>query len=365
MKRTIGLISANYTRKDFGALTEKRTLASLPYGGRYRLIDFPLSNMINSNITTVGLVMPYNFRSLIDHVGVGKPWSLNRKSGGMFILPGSVYGIKAESTKFLQRDFINNIRYFLRDSAENVIICGSNTIFNMDMRPLVEHHEQTGAGITMVYKTLAGYKSKNSIFIDLDDDKVESIHYATRNCSNLFIDCLVIKRKLLLNITDWFESLEHLDLIEIIARNLPEMNVHAYEFKGYVAPVETIEDYKKANLDLLNNDIRAELFESDNKITTKVQDVAPANYCGNAKIKDSLVSDGCIIEGTVENSIIFRSTHIHKGAVVKNSIIMQHCEIKDDSFVSNVICDKYVTINNNSKVEGGKKPLIIGKNLNL
>ena len=150
MKKTIGLISANYTNASFGELTARRTLASLPYAGRYRLIDFILSNMVNSGITTVGLVTPHAARSLLDHVGVGKPWDLGRKRGGLFVLPGSVYGMRAGSGKLLLRDVAQNQRFLKWENADYVLICGSSKIYNTDYRPLIKAHEASGKNITFL-----------------------------------------------------------------------------------------------------------------------------------------------------------------------------------------------------------------------
>ena len=367
MKTTIGLISANYTNDKFGSLAEKRTLASLPYGGRYRLIDFPLSSMINSGISTVGLITPYNYRSLMDHVGVGKPWSLGRKMGGMFILPGSVYGVRSSASKFLQRDIIKNRRYIDRDTADYVLFCGSNKVMNMDFRPLIEQHERNAYPITLAYKRVGRGEDCDGLFLKVDDGgKVSGILYSAEGEANYFLDCFVIDREFLISFIDWFDALSYMDVMEIVMDNLNEIGVDAYEFDGYVGAVDTVDDYMRVNMDLLDRNVRKELFESDHKIFTKVIDEAPVFYGPSSRVKNSLISTGCIVEGEVENSIIFRSSHIKRGAVVKNSIIMQHGIICEDAYASNVISDKYVTLGRGTRIEGGADhPFIIGKNQEL
>ena len=152
MKRLMGLVCANYASDRFGMLTEERPIASIPFGGRYRLVDFPLSNMVNSGINTVGLVTPYAYRSLLDHVGNGKAWTLNRKVGGMFILPGSAYGVKNAQGKFLLRDVIRNQAYLERSRRDIVVVTACSKIFNMDFREAAEQHEKSGAVVTLLYK---------------------------------------------------------------------------------------------------------------------------------------------------------------------------------------------------------------------
>ena len=367
MKTTIGLISANYTNEKFGTLAAKRTLASLPYGGRYRLIDFPLSNMINSGISTVGLITPYNYRSLMDHVGVGKAWSLGRKVGGMFILPGSVYGVRSSASKFLQRDIIQNRRYIDRDTADYVLFCGSNKVFNMDFRPLIEQHERNAYPITLAYKKVEHGENCDGFFLNVDDSgKVAGIRYNAEGEANYFLDCFVIDREFLISFINWFDALSYMDVMEIVMDSLNDIGVDAYEFQGYVGAVNNLDDYMRVNMDLLKPEIRTELFNSERKIFTKVQDEPPVLYRPTANVKNSIISAGCIVEGEVENSIIFRSSHIKPGAVVKNCIIMQHGMICEDAYAANMICDKYVTIGRGARIEGGADhPFVIGKNQEL
>ena len=365
MKTTIGLISANYTNDKFGAIAAERTLASLPYGGRYRFIDFPLSNMVNSGISTVGLITPTNYRSLMDHVGDGKEWQLARKVGGMFMLPGSMYGIRYSATgTFLQRDMIQNRHYFERDTADYVLFCGCGKVFNMDFRPLIEQHERNAYPVTLAYRKVDKGEEHQGMFLDVDDaGRVERISYSARGEANYFLDCFVIDREFLLSFLDWYSALSYMDMLEIMMDNLDDIGADAYEFRGYVGAVNDLDDYMRVNMDLLRRDVRQELFESERRIFTKVQDEPPVLYRPTARVKNSLISAGCIIEGEVENSIIFRSTRIAKGAVVKNCILMQHDVVKENAFAANVICDKYVVLEKGARIEGnGEHPTTIGKN---
>lgn len=326
MKKIIGLISANYIAEDIDKTIKERALAALPFGGRYRLIDFPLSNMKNSGISTVGIIMPFNNRSLIDHVGTGKAWGFGRKTNSLFMLPGSVYGKRNNAERFLLRDIIMNFRFIDYDNADYVVLMGVNKIFNMDLGPMLEQHEQTGADLTTAYTIKDGKK--------------------------IPLDCVVMNCSFLTDIASWFSNLDFMGLKSIIREHLGDTHEEEYIYDGEVIEIETMSDYLKANLALLEKDVSMALFNSDRKIYTNVQDRAPTFYTPSAKVKNSLVAAGCIIEGEVENSVIFRSSTIHKGAVVKNSVLMQHCNVESGAVLNNFICDKRVHVMENSHIEG-------------
>ncbi len=362
--KTIGLISANYQGVGFGALTEERTLASLPYGGRYRLIDFALSNLANSGITTVGVIAPYTSGSLIDHIGIGNPWSLGRKSGGLFLMPGSVYGVQAKGSRFLIRDMLKNIKFFERDDADYVIISSSTDVYNMDFKPLIKHHSESDKPMTVVYKKIPKGEEYEGFFLDIDESgKVTSLRTESYGWSNYFIDCCIVDREFMLEFLKWFGALEYMDMFEVVRDNLDVFEVGAFEFRGYFGKIRNTSDLLKVNQDMTDYVIRNEVFcNPERLIYTKTQDEAPVFYQPESDVRNSTISAGCNIEGTVENSTIFRSVNIGKGAVVRNSVIMMHCDIGEGAVLDNVICDKYVTINDGVKIYGsGGEPIIIGK----
>ena len=364
--KTIGLISANYQGHGFGELTENRTLASLPYGGRYRLIDFALSNMANSGITTVGIIAPYNSGSLIDHIGIGNPWSLGRKKGGMFVMPGSLYGVQVSGSRFLIRDMIKNIKFFERDTADYVIISSSTDVYNMDYKPLIEAHDASDNSITMVYKKMPRGEDlvKHGYFMDIDETgKVTALKPESFGWSNYFMDVCIVDREFMLEFLKWFDALEYMDMFDVVRDNLDTINVGSYEFRGYFGKVTNTSDLLRVNMGMTDYGIRNEVFcNPDRPIFTKSQDEAPVFYKPDSDVRNSTISAGCRIEGKVENSTIFRSVNIGKGAVVRNSVIMMHCNIGEGAVLDNVICDKYVTINDGVKIYGsGGDPIIIGK----
>ena len=366
MKKTIGFISANYTNAAFGELTARRTLASLPYAGRYRLIDFILSNMVNSGITTVGLVTPHAARSLLDHVGVGKPWDLGRKRGGLFILPGSAYGMRAGSGKMLLRDVAQNLRFLKWEEADYVLICGSSKIYNMDYRPLIKAHEKSGKEVTFLYANVENAKPGAGLYLETDADGcLTCAKVGGEGAGKRFMDCMVINRNFLLKCVEWYSALEFMSLTEILVQNLKDISVGTYAFDGYLGSADSISDFMQMNLDVLDRDICKELFESERHIATRIQDCPPTHYKPGSSVKDSFVSAGCLIEGEVEHSVIAREVVIKPGAVVKNCVIMAGCVIEENARLENVICDKNAVIHKGVQMIGGAEPLVIAKDRTL
>lgn len=364
MVNAMGLIMTNYSGGSFGSLTEDRPVATLPFGGRYRLIDFPLSNIVNSRITTVGIITPYMYRSLMDHLGAGKEWMLNRKVGGMFFLPGSIYGVKnTNHSKFLLRDIILNRSYLERGDSDVVVVCGSNKIFNIDYRDVIKHHEASGADITLVYKP--GYVpcEKPELYLDVSStERVTGFYDEPEEGANCFMDAFVINREMLLKFMSWYGALDYMDITEIFAENFDKVRINAYAFDGYVGSINGLASYKRANMDLLDLDVRNELFLSENQIKTKVSDAPPAKYTPEAKVVNSLISTGCNVGGTVENSVLFRGAKVAPGAVVKNCVVMQKGEIGPGAVLENVILDKYVTIKAGVRLYGDEdEPIAVGK----
>lgn len=367
MKNVIGLITTNYTNESFGKLAELRPIATIPFGGRYRLVDFPLSNMVHSGIRSVGITSAHYYRSLVDHLGAGKEWSLNRKKDGLYLLPGSVYGMKRFDGKFLLRDLINNRAYLERAHEDQVIICASNKVYNIDFEQPVTEHRLSGADVTMLYKEIANSNTKSGTFLDIDHDgTVKNFHREATGISAWFIDCFIINRKKLLDLMAWYENLDYIDMMEILLENVSRMKIQSYGFNGYVGAIDSTYDYIQCSMDLLKAEVHDELFNSSKKIFTKIEDGPPSKYLKGSRVTNSIDSSGGIIEGTVENSVLFRNVRIGKGAVVRNSVIMQRCDIAPGAVLDNVICDKFVQVSENVQLSGNRyTPLVIGKNQKL
>ena len=325
MEKVIGLITCNYSTKESSPLTESRPAASLPYFGRYRMVDFALSNLVNCGIRTVGMVMPYNYRSIIDHVGSGKDWDLDRKNGGLFILPGSAFGTSRTGARFLLRDLIHNKAYFTRSTSDAVIFSTANFVFNVDLNKVYDAHKASGADVTVLTKTAPGATFGES----------------------MFLDCFVIGRQLLLDMFDWYAATDYLDLFEAMAGDFGRVNVRTYDYDGYVAPVFSKRAFYRANMDLLNPRVTAELFPEERSIKTKTHDTPPAKFEVGSRVINSAVSSGD------------RNVIVEAGATVRNSIVMQGCVVKSGARVENAIVDRANVVPAGTELRGTPEDVLI------
>ena len=344
MNRTIGLVTTNYNITGFGELSEQRAAACVPFGGRYRLLDFALSNLVNSRIMTVGLITPYYYRSILDHVGAGKEWGLDRKDGGLYVLPGSAYGFRDTEGRFLFRDFIHNLTYFQRGDGDYILATCGTMVANIDFQPMIARHELTGDNVTLLCRRVKPGETRRACYVSLDEEgRVTGIGRSDHGDA-MFLDSLIIDRSLVLRLARDFANMGHLDLMDILSLALGGLHIGVYNFDGYVADMGSAAEYLKSSMELQNRDVRRELFNPDRQIFTKVHDTAPGLYADSSRVKNSLVASGSIIKGQVENSVVFRSVKIEEGAVVKNSVIYDKCVIRSGVRLENVICDRSVTV---------------------
>ncbi|MBQ6756174.1 MAG: glucose-1-phosphate adenylyltransferase subunit GlgD [Oscillospiraceae bacterium] len=359
MDRAIGIITTNYETPDLKELINGRTAASVPYGGRYRMIDFSLSNMENADITTVGIITPYKYRSLIDHFGAGSEWNLDRKIGGLFVLPGSVFGISTKGSRFLLRDFRRNMVFLSRASAKYVVVTTANIVANLDYNKMIDQHEQSGADITLAY--VDGVRDDNDISTIVTDEsgKVKDILRGVKKGDKAFVDSFVISYELLLKVLDWYAAIDYLDLFEALAADFDKMDIRLFKVEGYLRSIYSAGNYFRNSMDLLRPEVSDELFRRDRPIATKITDAPPTKYGAECVVKNSLIPAGCIIEGTVENSILFRGVTVGKGAVVRNAIVMQSCKIGDGAVVENAIIDRSNKIEAGSVLKGTPENILI------
>lgn len=364
MGNVIGIIAGGSPSDSMMGLTRQRPIAALPFGGRYRLLDFPLSNMVNSGLRTVGIITPFHYRPVLDHLRAGKEWFLDRKTGGLFILPS--YNPKSTDRQFSLADLAGNLDFFYKDGAEDVIISCSNLVINMDFRPALSFHQNNQGDITLIYQENGVFAGAGKLSLILAPDPpgpVLGFSSGSRSGNNKeFLDMLIIKKDLLLQLLEENPKGEDRELMEVIAGRMDQMRILAFGFSGYVGRITSVADYFKCSMDLLKPEIRRELFMESNKIHTKIADNPPTHYGQNGLSSNSLVASGCKIDGTVENSIIFRQVQIKPGAVVKNSIIMQKCIIGRNAVLENVILDKFVRIKDQTVLKGASdKPIVIEK----
>lgn len=366
----LGLIFSNIHNKEIFEITNYRTIASAPIGGRYRLIDFSLSSMVNAGITTIGVITKNNYQSLMDHVGSGKEWDLARKNGGLVILPpysnssnDEVYNTRLEAIKSIS-SFINHSK------AEYVVLTDCYHVCNIDYKDVIRYHREKGADITCVYRECT--KEEDCHFpinaFTLDNDsrvvKMELLNGFIGKINDS-VDTWVMKRELLQNlILESINTNYHSFNRDILSRNLKNLKVYGYNFKGYFGNICDLKSYYNVSKDLLKKEVREELFNRPgHAIYTKVRDSAPTKYGEDAKVCDSLIADGCIIEGEVRNSIIFRGSKIKKGCVVENSILMQDTLVEENITLKHVITDKNVQIKFKKELCGSDEyPIYVKKN---
>ncbi|WP_121611332.1 sugar phosphate nucleotidyltransferase [Mesobacillus foraminis] len=330
-KRLLGVIDATTYHEDLSDLTSHRSVAAIPFGGRYRLIDFVLSNMVNSGIQSVAIFPKYQYRSLMDHLGSGRNWDLNRKRDGLFFFPSPSLDKPVTGIGSLDH-FAANIDFFNRSTQEYALITNAYTVFNMDFNPLLEWHVHTGCDITEVRKngaTLGIYLVKTSLLMELIETRKETGYLSMR------------------------------DVVTDI--NSPYKLCY-YNYEGYATMIDTVETYYAESMNLLKPEIWEQLFLKERPILTKVKDEPPTRYSKSASVQNSMIANGADIEGTVENSIIARGVKIAKGAVVKNSIIMQKSRIGEDCVLDHAILDKDVRIEAGAIITGTKNsPNILRK----
>ncbi len=352
----IGVIFSNTHEENVPELVRRRTMASIPFGGRYRIIDFTLSNMVNSGITTVGLVANNNYRSLIDHIGSGKDWDLARKDGGLILLPpfsersGKLDGSRLEA--------LSSLAGFLsRRKEKYLVLTDCDGVAKFDIADIIAYHESKKAEITMVtHYGKVGNRKDFMLMNSNEDGRVVEIKHAPNLAegekAHIYVNMMVIDRQFLLNIvedsvTHGFTSFQN----DVLIKQLNTLKIYSYDFQGYYAGIDSMSAYYKHNMELLEKDVRDELF-GGRDIYTKVRDSAPSKYGEKAIVSNSLISDGCVIEGVVENSILFRGVKVAKGAVVKNSIVMQDNIIGEDTSLNCVITDKNVVISDRKTLSG-------------
>lgn len=363
----LGLIFASMHDSYVSELTKQRTMGSIPFGGRYRLIDFPLSNMVNSSVSEVGVITKSNYGSLLDHLGSGRDWDLSRKKGGLHLLPpysqtGGIYKGRL--------DALSNVWSFVEhSSAKYVIMANCDVITTIDFDPILKQHMKSEADITLIYGK-AHYdceKNASSTVLEFDENSRLKDVLVTPQISgecNIWLEMFIISKEFLKKIVFDAASRNQFSFTrEILQGKKDEYNIMGYEHKEFFTRIDSIENYYLANKMLLDTKKRNALFKKEMPIYTKIGDNGPVKYGLESNIKDSLIADGCVIEGTVENSMLFRGVKVGKGTVVKNSVLLQGTKIGNNASVTSIITDKNVEISDEKVLTGSETyPLYIGKN---
>ncbi|MCL2333072.1 MAG: glucose-1-phosphate adenylyltransferase subunit GlgD [Actinomycetia bacterium] len=370
IREAFGLIYPGDEIPSLRELIDERTVAALPIAGKYRVIDFPLSNLHNSGIRSVGVVVSRKYNSLMDHLGSGRSWDLSGKNEGLFILPP--YSLR-ENPGFY-RGGVESIRsafdYMRKTRQDYCVLAGVTSIYNLDYSDMMRFHIESGADITVLYHTVEMDhhvdEQYHEVFFGLSEEgRVRSIEINPMNTALTArsLKSYIIRKDLLIRLVEEcyargeYEFSEHL-----LRNNIDHLKIMSFEHPGYVGMLKSAHSYFEINMSLLDPTVWEELFQSRNRIFTKVKDSVPAKYRQSADVERALVANGCIIDGQVENSVLFRDVHIGKGASVKNSIIFAGAAISEGAQLEYVVLDKNVTVRHASRLIGNKNyPIVVGK----
>ena len=371
-KKALGLIFPNSYDNWVPELVNVRLMASIPFASRYRMVDFVLSSMANSGIDNISVIVKKNYHSLMDHLGSGREWDLVRKHGGLNIFPPFM---ESDSRAYLGRaGALANTLDFLRSQKEKyVVMTDSNIAVNFDFAKMIDAHIESGADVTVAYneQELPAnflYHEANDrdhyYTLNINNGRVEKIliNAKDKGVQNFSMNMYVVERELLINLineaslrgNEYFER-------DVLIPQLGKLNVQAYKYDGYLARITGMKSYFDENMKLLDDYNIDALFEG-NQIYTKIRDDNPTRYIDGAKVKNTMAADGCVIEGEVENCVLFRGVKIAKGAVVKNCVLMQDTVVEAGANVEYTITDKDVVISAGKELKGNDSfPVYIPK----
>ena len=368
----LGIIFPNSYDNLVPELVTERLMASIPFASRYRMVDFILSSMVNCGIGNVSIIVRKNYHSLMDHLGSGREWDLTRKNGGLNIVPPfaekgvAVYNGRVEA--------LASIIAFLKSQKEKyVVMSDANIAVNFDFKALIDAHIESGADVTVAYKEEpipAGMMDSPTVSKDLyytlgiEDGRVKKIYINSKEpgVQNLSMNIYVIDREFLIDqiSTAFVRGYVYFER-DILAPQISELNVQAFKFDGYVARISDMKSYFDENMKLLDDENLDGLF-AGNSIYTKIRDDNPTRYINGASAKNIMAADDCVIEGEVEDSVLFRGVKIAKGAKVKNCVLMQGTVIEAGADIEYVITDKNVTITADKELKGTDSfPIYVAK----
>lgn len=369
----LGILFPNSYDSLVPELVGERLMASIPFASRYRLVDFILSSMVNCGIDNVSVIVRKNYHSLMDHLGSGREWDLTRKNGGLNMVPP--YAEKTVSVYNGRIEALASILDFLKEQKEKyVIMADTNLAVNFDFNAMIEAHMESGADVTVAYTEQplpdsildSPHTSKDMYYtLSLDEGRVSEIQINSKETGvqNLSMNIYIIERQRLIDLVSkayvlgqiYFER-------DVLAPNLKTLNVQTFRFDGYIARISDMKSYFEENMKMLDDENVDALFYSGDPIYTKIRDDNPTRYINGSRAKNIMAADGCVIEGDVENSILFRGVKIAKGAKVRNCVLMQGTSVEAGASLEYVITDKNVTITEYKELKGNDAfPVYVAK----
>ncbi len=366
-----GIIFSSLNSNTLSRLTSDRTVAAIPFACRYRLIDFCLSNMVNANISNINIVANYNYRSLLEHIGSGKDWDLARRSGGINVIsPYQTARASSVSVFSTRMEALKNMKEYIDEFKEEyVVLSDSDYVLNINLKDVIENHQKSGAEITFVTKLVSPeYTSKSprmmvsSVLGRVNDISMNSSY--NPETPELVLNIFVMKTLKLRKIIESANSYSRDSLTSVFLSGFKRENYRTYSHTGFVAPVSSFLDYYKYSIMLAcDGEARESLLgQKDLPIFTRVYNSSPTAYKGGSRVKNSMIADECVIEGTVINSMIFRGVRIEKGAVVKNSVLFHGTRVGKNCEINSIVTDKDVYITDGVKLSGSENmPFYIEK----
>ena len=350
-----------------GELTDKRTVASIPFGGRYRQVDFALSNLACAGIQHIGIIARQNYQSLLNHIGDGEEWGLELEEGGLeFLTPYAQTTVGSYRGKL---ESLNNAMDFLEygNDDELVVMIDSAVLSNIDLRDVVKAHVASGKDITVVTKAgICNGQKQIDLAMKVEDGEIKdmAVNYVADEEYMASMDIFVLSKKFLIDSVKNLIARDkfHMDRDLVMGGwNRGVVSVNTYAFEGTAMFNESVEEYFANSMELIKKDVRSDIFGGAHPIYTKVRDRVPTYYGEGCEVEDSVIADGCMIEGEVEDSILFREVTVAKGAEIENCIIFNEAVIGEGAELKYAILDKNVTVTPGAKLIGTKKNPIIVK----
>lgn len=379
MGEIMGIVMDTKPDSSLGELTRTRNLPAVQFGGRYRLIDFPLSNMVLSDVKNVGVVIHSKYSTLLDHVGAGMAWGLDRKTEGLKILPTASPGLYNSDMRFDLKDLSVNAEALKKARQNYVLLTGTALLYRLDYRKMLAAHISKGADFTVLYKdeeydeeyARNPERVQHLEFFGLGSDgRVLSTTLKPKAGRNfLSLETIIVSKDLLQDCMNLaMASGGQKDLGDIVSENIRSLRVYGFPFTGYVAKVNSIINYYESNMAIKNEEVRSSLFYENGPVYTRSIDRPPSKYFGSADASDSLISSGCAIHGKVEGSVLSRNCYVGEGSTVKNCVLLRRCRIEGNVHIENAILDSEVVLSSGITLRidsSGGRPLVVGKESRL
>lgn len=351
--RAIGIILAGGNNRKMKDLSKKRAIAAMPIGGSYRSVDFVLSNMSNSHIQSVAVLTQYNSRSLNEHLSSSKWWDFGRKQGGMYVFPPTITAENSDWYRGTADALYQNLDYLKKSHEPYVVLASGDGVYKLDYNKVLEYHIEKKADITIVCKDMGPEEdvTRFGLVKTNDDGRIIDFEEKPMVATSNTISCgiYVIRRRQLIELIERCAAEDRYDFVkDILVRYKNLKRIYAYKMDTYWSNIASVDSYYKTNMDFLKPDVRHYFFKDYPEIYSKVDDLPPAKYNPGAVVKNSLVSSGCILNGTVENSVLFKKVYVGNNCIIRNSVILNDVYIGDNTVIENCIVESRDTIRANT-----------------